>query len=130
MIAQILSDHTFWLYFIVNISAVFTACLLSWDWYRLPERPDSIYIYIWLLMWGIWINMDFLIYGRSLHFTSKIRRNEFIQGCFWAVRVYPVAIATVSMAIHLIYRRTTGRKGSPFGIDFLIKIINKIGRNI
>lgn len=119
MIAQILADHTFWLYFIVNIGSLYTFCLLSWDWYKLPERPDSIYIYIWLLMIGIWINIDFLLYSRCLHYISKVERNKFIEGFAWAMRIYPIAIATISIAIHLTYRKITGRKGSPFGIDWL-----------
>lgn len=118
MTANLLGDYTFWVYFVINISVLYTAILLSVDWYRLPARPDPIYIYVWLLMWGVWINMDYLIYARALHHIDKAGRNSLVDCIWWTIRVLPMAVATISIAVHLTYRKITGNKGSyPFIIE-------------
>ena len=116
MIAVLLNDHTLLLYSYLNLITLYTASLLTFVWIK-KKAASPVYIYVNLLIWGIFINSILLFIARYYYFTDLIFRDKIIASFIWPCRMYIIIISMTAIAVHMTYRIITNKPGEyPFGL--------------
>ena len=109
-------DHAFVIYLLISLISLYTCLLLSYTWYK-KKGASPVYIYVCLMVWGVFFNAAPLTVARYFSTCNILFRDYIISSWMWPVRAYPLLISLAAIALHMTYRIITGKAGEyPFGI--------------
>jgi hypothetical protein len=109
MIQFYIVDPTWWLYVASVLAAAWGFVLFSWWWIKTwkitGERPSSVFICLWLVFLG-----EFLDSSISVHMRSNVislgyaNAHSFFRSWLWSARVIPVLLGMTAIDIIMTYR--------------------------
>ena len=104
MNANALTDPAFVLYAVTSITAGFGFIVFFWWWSKQNFHASAVYIYVMILLFGIWYADAFNAIVRYYRFVDECMYDILLGSKLWAWRKIFCTISVALIVIHLTVR--------------------------